>query len=154
MAIHTFHQRQRVHANGAQLWDFFSQPRNLLRLTPPDVGFEMLTPDLAERVYPGMMIAHRLQPLPGLRVTWLTEITHVEAGRRFVDEQRRGPFALWHHEHAFRDLEDGWGEVEDRVTYVLPFGPLGDLVHPLVVRPQLQRLFAHREAALRAIFPG
>lgn len=154
MAIHTFHQRQRVHASGAQLWDFFSQPRNLLRLTPPEVGFEMLTPDLAERVYPGLMIAHRLRPLPGLRVTWLTEITHVEPGRRFVDEQRRGPFALWHHEHVFRDLEAGWGEVEDRVTYVLPFGPLGDLVHPLAVRPQLERLFAHREAALRAIFPG
>ena len=98
------------------------------------------------------MIAFRVRPLLGLPMTWLSEITLVEEGARFIDEQRVGPYAVWHHEHEFHDLGDGCIEVEDRATYVLPFAPLGDVAHRWLVRPQLERIFAFRERAVRERF--
>ena len=128
--------------------------RPLREITPPTLGFEVLTPDLPPSVRPGLMIAYRVRPLCGIPMNWLTEITLVEEGVRFIDEQRVGPYAVWHHEHEFRDLGDGRVEMEDKVTYVLPFGPLGDLVHPLLVKPQLETIFGFREKAVRGLFPG
>lgn len=118
------------------------------------MGFEILTADLTEHVYAGMMIAYRVRPMLGIPMTWLTEITLVEEGVRFIDEQRVGPYAVWHHEHECHDLGDGRTEMIDRVTYVLPFGMLGDLVHPWLVKPQLERIFAFREKAVRELFPN
>lgn len=98
------------------------------------------------------MIAYRVRPLLGLPMTWLSEITLVEPGVRFIDEQRVGPYAVWHHEHEFHDLGDGRIEMEDKATYVLPFAPLGDLAHAWLVEPQLKRIFAYREKAVRELF--
>ncbi len=152
MAVHTLHTKQILRATRQEAWDFFSNPRNLLRITPPELGFEVLTPDLPPRMREGMVIAYRVRPLLGLPMTWLSQITLVEEGVRFIDEQRRGPYAVWHHEHEFHDLGDGRIEMEDRVTYVLPFGPLGDLVHGPLVRPQLEKIFAYREKVVRELF--
>ena len=154
MAVHTLTRKQLIPASREEAWGFFSDPRNLRRITPPGMGFEILTSDLAAHVRAGMMIAYRVRPLFGLPLTWLTEITLVEEGVRFIDEQRIGPYAVWHHEHEFRGLADGRTEMVDRVTYALPFGPLGDLAHPLLVKPQLERIFGFREAAVRDLFPG
>lgn len=154
MAVHTLHTKQIIRAGMEEAWAFFSNPRNLARITPPELGFEVLTPDLPPQVYAGMMIAYRVRPLFGIPMTWLSEITLVEAGVRFIDEQRVGPYAVWHHEHVFHDLGDGRVELEDRATYVLPLAPLGDLAHALLVKPQLDRIFAHREKAVRELFPG
>jgi ligand-binding SRPBCC domain-containing protein len=85
-------------------------------------------------------------------VRWLTEITHVEPGKFFADEQRVGPYRIWHHEHHFTPLDGDRIEMTDRVTYVLPFGPLGDLVHPFLVKPQLAKIFTFREKAVSEIF--
>ena len=152
MPIHTLHRRQILPLSRAEAWTFFSDPRNLARITPPDMGFDVVTPDLPNHIYPGMVIEYRVTPLPGLRMTWLTEITHVKEGESFVDEQRVGPYAIWHHEHHFRDLPDGRMEMEDRVTYVLPFGWLGNIVHPFLVRPQLEKIFAFREKAVKQMW--
>ncbi len=152
MAVHTLHTKQIIRATREQAWAFFSNPRNLAKITPPKMGFEIMTPDLPEKVYAGMMITYRVRPLLGIPMTWLSEITLVEEGVRFIDEQRVGPYAVWHHEHAFHELGDGRIEMEDRATYVLPLGPLGDLVHPWLVKPQLERIFAHREKAVRELF--
>jgi len=154
MPIHTLHTKQVIRATKEQAWDFFSNPRNLAKITPPDMGFDILTPDLPARIYSGLMIQYRVRPLLGIPMTWLTEITDVQEGDYFVDEQRVGPYAIWHHEHWFRDLGDGRIEMEDRVTYVLPMQPFGDLVHPFLVKPQLDRIFGHREKAVRELFPG
>jgi ligand-binding SRPBCC domain-containing protein len=154
MAVHTLHTTQTIRATRQEAWDFFSNPRNLARITPPDLGFEILTPDLPPRMRQGMLITYRVRPLLRLPMTWLSEITLVEEGQRFIDEQRIGPYALWHHEHEFHDLGDGRIQMTDKATYVLPFAPLGDLAHPWLVRPQLQRIFAHREQAVRELFPG
>jgi len=85
---------------------------------------------------------------------WLTEITHVREGEYFADDQLVGPYAVWHHEHWFRQVDPGRIEVEDRVTYVLPLGWLGDLAHARLVGPKLERIFAWREQMVQAVFPG
>ena len=149
--VHIFHSTQIIHAMIERVWDFFSDPRNLAKITPPELDFTILSA-LPERVHPGMMIEYRVRPLLGLAVRWLTEITHVEPGKFFVDEQRVGPYRIWHHEHHFKQLDGGRIEVTDRVTYVLPFGPLGDLIHPFLVKPQLAKIFAFREKAVNEIF--
>lgn len=149
--IHVRASTQVISATLDRAWDFFSDPRNLARITPPELGFTVLT-DLQERVYPGMTIEYRVRPLLGIPVRWLTEITHVEPHRFFVDEQRIGPYRIWHHEHHFKALDGGRVEMTDRVTYVLPFSPLGDLFHSFLVKPQLDRIFAFREKAVNELF--
>ncbi|TLD72502.1 SRPBCC family protein [Phragmitibacter flavus] len=151
MAIHTLSTTQTVKGDLETIWSFFSDPRNLSRITPKEMGFEILS-ELPERMFPGMMIEYRVRPLLGIPMTWLTEITHVEEGRFFVDEQRVGPYAIWHHEHHFRDLGNGLVEMKDRVTYVPPFGILGEMVHPILIRPQLEKIFAHREKTVNEMF--
>jgi len=153
MPIHTLESRQTIQAALGSAWEFFSNPRNLERLTPPDLGFQIITPDLPPRIHPGMMIEYRVRALPGIAMTWLTEITHVREGASFVDEQRVGPYALWHHEHHFTDLGNGRIEIRDRVTYRLPFQPLGELAHRWLVKPRLDTIFAYRELRIRDIFP-
>jgi ligand-binding SRPBCC domain-containing protein len=152
MAVHTLHTKQIIRATRQEAWDFFSNPRNLAKITPPELGFEIISPDLPPSMRAGMMIAYRVRPLLGLPMTWLSEITLVEPGVRFIDEQRVGPYAVWHHEHEFHDLGDGRIEMEDKATYVLPFAPLGDLAHAWLVQPQLKRIFAYREKAVRELF--
>ena len=92
-----------------------------------------------------------LEVAPGVRLQWLTEIRHVRDGRYFVDEQRRGPYALWYHEHRF-EPKDGGVLMTDRVTYALPFGWLGDLVYALWVGRQLHRIFDFRREAVAKVF--
>ena len=104
-------------------WRFFSDPRNLKKITPPAMNF-VIKSALPPAVYPGLMIEYTVAPLLGIPLTWLTEIVQVDAPHRFVDEQRVGPYRIWHHEHFFRALPEGGTEVRDLVTYVPPFGPL------------------------------
>ena len=153
MPIHVLRRTQIVAASREVCWAFFSDPRNLAQLTPAALDFRVLS-DLPPAIYAGMMIEYRVRPLLGVPVTWLTEITHVEAPHRFVDEQRVGPYAVWHHEHFFAEREDGRTEISDVVHYVLPFGWLGDLAHPFVVAPQLGKIFAFREKAVAERFGG
>ncbi|WP_395742338.1 SRPBCC family protein [Prosthecobacter sp.] len=154
MAVHTLFHQQIISAPPGEVWAFFSNPRNLARITPPQFGFSTDEEGLPGAIHAGLMLNHRLRLFFGIPVTWLAEITHVVEGRRFVDEQRVGPYAVWHHEHDFEDLGDGRTRMIDRVTYVLPFGPLGELAHPWLVAPELKRIFAHREQAVQKIFHG
>lgn len=151
VAIHVLRHAQIIPASLEVCWAFFSDPRNLARITPPALDFQVLS-TLPPAIYPGLMIEYRVRPLLGIPVTWLTEITHVEEPRRFVDEQRVGPYAIWHHEHSFTAQEDGRTEIRDVVHYVLPFGWLGNLAHPLLVAPQIAKIFAFRERAVAERF--
>ena len=129
MPVHVLQRTQLVSATLAQAWAFFSDPRNLQRITPASLDFKILS-DLPDRMYAGMMIRYRVRPLLGIPVTWVTEITHVEEGRRFVDEQRVGPYRMWHHEHEFRDVGGGrWRSATRRSPYQLPFSWLAEPVH-------------------------
>ncbi len=151
MPVHTLERTQIIRASLTTAWDFFSSPRNLEKITPPALGFKILS-ELPETMYPGMMIHYRVRPLLGIPVIWVTEITHVEDQRFFVDEQRVGPYRMWHHEHHFRELGDGRIEMHDRVTYQLPFGWLSEPIHALIVKPQLQSIFGYREKVVSEMF--
>jgi ligand-binding SRPBCC domain-containing protein len=152
--IHVLRTTQVVPAPLEACWDFFSDPRNLARITPPGLDFQIVS-EVPAAMHAGLMIEYRVRPLLGLRLRWLTEITHVERPGYFVDEQRVGPYRLWHHEHYFRALEDGRTEMRDVVHYVLPLAPFSEVVHPWLVGPKLRRIFAYREAAVRELFsPG
>ncbi len=153
MAIHTFKKSQIIPASLAQCWNFFSDPHNLSQITPASLDFTVLS-ELPDAVYPGMMIEYRVRPLFGIPVRWLTEITHVEPMTRFVDEQRSGPYRLWHHEHTFTQLDNNRILARDLITYILPFGWLVDLADPLMVRRQLNMIFDYRTKAVARIFGG
>jgi ligand-binding SRPBCC domain-containing protein len=151
MSIHTLQTTQILHTDLATAWEFFSNPQNLSRITPAHLNFKIIS-TLPPRIHPGMMIEYRVHPLLGIPMTWLTEITHVADQHRFVDEQRVGPYRMWHHEHTFRALDSQRVEMTDKVTYIVPFGLLGDLVHPIIVRPQLDQIFRYREKVVTQIF--
>jgi ligand-binding SRPBCC domain-containing protein len=150
VSVHRLHRVQQLDTTVEEAWRFFSDPRNLARITPPSLGFEITFP-LTEGIYPGQIVTYRVRPLFGVPVTWVTEITSVEAPHRFVDEQRVGPYGFWHHQHRLRPVEGGV-EVEDLVHYALPLGPVGVVVDRLLVAPRLRQIFAFRRRVLAATF--
>jgi ligand-binding SRPBCC domain-containing protein len=133
-------------------WAFFSSPKNLGAITPPWLDF-CVTGEVPDEMHAGTILTYTVRPALGLKVRWVTEITHLEAPRFFVDEQRFGPYRFWHHQHRLRPVAGGT-EVEDVVHYALPYGPLGTLVHALAVRRKLEEIFAYRREALARRFGG
>lgn len=150
MTICRLQATQHLAVSVDEAWRFFSDPQNLAALTPPDMHFA-LTSGAPATIYPGLFLTYRLRPLLGLPATWVTEITHVDPGHRFIDEQRIGPYRLWHHEHRFRGVVGGT-EVADDIWYALPAGPIGRLVHQFLVRGRLRRIFAFRRRELARRF--
>jgi len=114
------------------------------------MGFKILT-EVEPKMYPGQIIQYIVTPLLGIPAKWVTEITHVQEGKYFVDEQRFGPYALWHHKHFIQPIAGGV-EMIDIVDYKIPFGWLGQLMHPILVGPKLKEIFTYREQALESIF--
>ncbi len=131
-------------------WAFFSNPQNLAEITPPELHL-VVENELPERMHPGVLICYRVKPLLGIPVHWVTEITHVEEGRLFVDEQRFGPYRFWHHQHHFLPIEGGV-EMRDIIHYKLPLGPFSFLADSFMVSRQLRRIFSYREEALTQRF--
>jgi ligand-binding SRPBCC domain-containing protein len=151
MSIHRYQHKELIKAPLEKVWDFFSRPANLARVTPTKMGLRDVYPHDAEQVYPGMCVVHSVAPLLGIRLIWVTRIVAVAPLERFVDVQASGPFALWHHIHEFRAVE-GATEMNDILYYALPLGPLGDLAHTLFAKKQVAAIFAHRSQAVQQIF--
>lgn len=150
MKIYTLKSKQKLPISLEQAWDFFSDPMNLNTITPDDMGFKTLS-GADRKMYPGQVIQYIVTPLLGIPMKWVTEITHVIDNEYFVDEQRFGPYALWHHKHFFKEIPGGV-EIEDIVDYKLPMGILGQLMHPVLVRPRLEQIFAYRTQKLIELF--
>ena len=151
MATYQIFEELELAASLDEAWDFISSPANLKEITPDYMGFEISSSHLPEKIYPGLMISYHVRPVLGIKMAWLTEITQVREPNYFVDEQRAGPYALWHHEHRLSATEKGVLST-DLVTYRLPAGPLGDLVHRVFVKKQLEEIFRYREIALEKRF--
>jgi ligand-binding SRPBCC domain-containing protein len=147
MAVYQLYEEIELPASLEKVWDFISSPENLKEITPDYMGFVISTPNLPKKIYPGLMISYKVSPLLGIKMNWLTEITQVEEPYYFIDEQRAGPYALWHHEHRLRATEKGV-LMTDLVTYRPPGGPLGDLARRMFIRKQLEGIFCYREEAL------
>lgn len=152
MGVSILERVQRLPISIEEAWDFFSSPLNLRDITPSYMRFQVLSdPKWVGRMYPGQIITYTVRPVLGIPLFWMTEITHVREGEFFVDEQRVGPYALWHHQHHFKPIEGGV-EMTDLVHYRLPLGPLGTLAHALFVRRQLEEIFDYRYQVLEKRF--
>jgi len=148
--LYTLHKKQLLPVSLQEAWDFISNPKNLAVITPDTMGFNTLSGD--ERpMHPGQIIHYTVTPLLGIKLQWVTEITHVIDQSFFVDEQRYGPYKFWHHKHFLREVEGGV-EMEDVIHYKLPMGIFGRLAHPILVKPKLERRFDYRQQKLVEIF--
>ena len=141
MKSHQIIFKQNLPISLDQAWDFFSSPLNLAKITPDDMEFivtSSLQPDT--KMYPGMIITYKVSPLFGIKLNWMTEITQVEEGKYFIDEQRFGPFKFWHHQHHFKAIAGGV-EMTDILTYGLPMGILGDVAHTIMVGNKVKEIY-------------
>ena len=148
--IYTLEAKQFIGIPIAEAWDFFSSPGNLSKITPEHMGF-IITSGAAGKMYTGQIITYKVSPFTGFTTNWVTEITHVSEGCFFVDEQRFGPYSMWHHEHHF-EVQGKGVLMTDRVSYKLPFGFLGRIAHFIFVKKQLRQIFEFREKFLEQAY--
>jgi len=151
MAVYSLKSVQRIPVPVSELWQFFSSPDNLPVLTPSTLAFKVISKHHGASIYQGQLIEYKVSPLLGIPVYWMTEITHVDPFKYFVDEQRYGPYSLWHHQHHFREIEGGV-EMTDIVHYKNPFWVLGDLANVLIVKKKLRDIFSFRYEAVEKKF--
>src|SRR6476620_6131865 len=149
--VHVLERVQRMPISIEKAWDFFSHPKKLFDLTPPELNLKFTNELFGEAMYPGQIVTYNVRPLLGIPLFWMTEITQVNKPHFFVDEQRRGPYSLWHHEHHFKTIAGGV-EMTDLVHYAVPLGFLGGLAHVLFVKKQLEEIFRYRFQKIEIIF--
>jgi ligand-binding SRPBCC domain-containing protein len=150
MKIYRLHKKQNLPISINEAWEFLSSPLNLKTITPDYMSFDILSG--ADRpMYAGQIVQYIVTPILGIKTKWVTEITHVKDKEYFVDEQRFGPYALWHHKHFIKEIEGGV-EMEDIIDYKVPLGLLGQLVQPYLVKPKLEEIFNYRTTKLEELF--
>ncbi len=150
MKIYTKKSKQNLPITLAEAWDFLSNPENLKEITPEYMGF-VIESGADRPMFPGQIIQYIVTPVLGIKTKWVTEITHMLYQQYFVDEQRFGPYALWHHKHFIKEIPGGV-EMEDIIDYKVPLGIIGQLVHPFIVKPKLDEIFEYRRKKLIALF--
>ena len=143
MSFYTLKRIQRLPISLDTAWSFFSSPKNLSQITPAYMKFKITSEFFADKMYPGEIITYTVSPVANIPLNWMTEITHVKDGEYFIDEQRFGPYSLWHHQHHFKVI-DGGIEMTDIVNYKIPFWIFGELAHSLFIKKQLQTIFSYR----------
>jgi len=151
MAFYQLHKTQKVNCSLDEIWEFMSSPRNLKEITPDYMGFDITSKDTPDKMYPGLIITYKVSPLLGIKTNWMTEITQVREKEFFIDEQRIGPYKLWHHQHFVEEIEGGV-IMRDIVTYQPPFGFLGAMMNSLVIRKKLKEIFDYRFKAVEQKF--
>jgi ligand-binding SRPBCC domain-containing protein len=144
MGLNTLTFRQCIPVSIEEAWEFFSDPANLARITPPEMFFRITSGTAGQQIYEGMLITYTLYPFMMLPVQWETEITKVDRPFLFEDRQKSGPYGSWRHRHQFREIPGGI-EMTDRIDYSMPFGVFGDLVNALIVSRRLEEVFAYRK---------
>lgn len=149
--VYSLQTIQKIPISLPEAWDFFSKPSNLKDITPAKLGFEIISKFHGEKMYPGQIIEYTVKPVLGIPLYWMTEITHVKDLQYFVDEQRFGPYSLWHHQHHFKEIQGGV-EMTDIVHYKLPLWILGDIANTLFVTAQLRDIFDYRFSAVEKRF--
>lgn len=149
--MHTLKRVSKLPIDLQTAWNFFSNPKNLKEITPEYMGFNITSAFFKEKMYPGMVITYKVTPLLTIPMRWMTEITQVKENEYFIDEQRVGPYKIWHHQHHFKAIEGGV-EMTDIIDYVIPFGFLGRLLEPIVVQPKLKEIFNFREKRVKELF--
>ena len=150
MKIYTKSSKQNLPITIQEAWEFLSNPKNLKTITPDYMGF-IIESGADRPMFPGQIIEYIVTPVLGIKTKWVTEITHVQELHYFVDEQRFGPYSLWHHKHFLKEIPGGV-EMEDVIHYKIPMGFIGQLVHPILVKPKLDEIFDYRRKKLIDLF--
>lgn len=153
MAFYQFYREQLLNTTIDELWDFISSPQNLKKITPDYMGFDIQSKDLPDKIYEGMIISYLVKPVLGIKTNWVTEITHVKDKAYFVDEQRVGPYSLWHHQHIIEQQGDKV-LMKDIVSYQPPFALLGRIANKLMIENKLNEIFDYRNKILEDLFPS
>ncbi|KAA3645240.1 MAG: hypothetical protein DWP98_11395 [Bacteroidetes bacterium] len=149
--MHVFKTSTRLPISIDEAWAFFSNPKNLKVITPEYMGFDITSQLYNDSMYNGMIITYKVRPVLNIPIRWMTEITHIHDRVFFVDEQRIGPYKIWHHQHHFKAIEGGV-EMTDIIDYVVPFGFIGRFLEPILVRPKLNEIFSFRENKMKELF--
>jgi ligand-binding SRPBCC domain-containing protein len=147
MPFYQLVKTQKLPSTIDEIWNFISSPANLKEITPEHMGFNITSNTGEGKMYPGMIITYKVSPLLGIKLDWMTEITQVEEHKYFVDEQRIGPYAMWHHQHKIEPIEGGV-LMTDIITYQPPLGFLGAIANSLFIKSQLKQIFDYRKIAL------
>ncbi len=150
MKIYRLKTTHNLPISQGEAWDFLSDPINLKLITPDYMDFKIIN-DVSKNMYAGQIIQYIVRPIMGIPIKWITEITHVDRENYFVDEQRFGPYSLWHHKHFLKPIKNGV-EIIDIIDYKMPMGLLGRIVHPILVAPKLKEIFNYRKKVLTEIF--
>jgi len=156
MPAHSIKSVQKMPVSIEKAWDFFSDPAELRKITPGNIGFKVISKHQGNRIYAGQIIEYTVKPLFGISLYWMTEIVHVKEMEYFIDEQRKGPYKLWHHQHHFKAVEGGV-EMTDIVHYKNPVGWFGQLANSLFVKKKLREIFEYRFKKIEEIlgqWPG
>lgn len=150
MKIYTLHKTQKLPISVDEAWEFLSDPKNLKIITPAKMSFDIIS-DADRPIYAGQILQYKVTPMMGIRTKWVSEIKSIVPKKYFVDEQLYGPYSFWHHKHFIREIKDGV-EMEDIIDYKIPLGILGQLIHPLLVKPRLEEIFNYRQKKLVELF--
>jgi len=151
MSFTQIHREQLVKTDINTLWDFMSSPKNLETITPESMMFKITSKNKDEKMYPGMIITYIVSPLLKIKLTWMTEITQVKEKSFFIDEQRLGPYTMWHHQHIFKQTEEGV-LMKDIITYIPPFGIIGKIANFLFIKNKVNQIFNYRNKKIDSLF--
>ena len=151
MGFYQYIVEQKINSEIKEVWDFISSPSNLKKITPEYMGFNITSSNITEKMYPGMIISYKVTPLFGIKTTWVTEITHVKENHYFVDEQRVGPYTMWHHEHILIKIDNGV-LMKDIVSYKPPMGFVGSIANSIIIKRKLKEIFNFRRHSMDKIF--
>lgn len=151
MSFYQFKREQIINTSVDELWDFISTPKNLSRITPPEMEFEIINSEIPKKIYAGLIICYNVKPIFGIKTKWVTEITHLKEKSYFVDEQRVGPYAIWHHQHIISEENNGV-LMQDIISYSPPMFFLGALANHLFIEKKLNQIFDYREKVINSFF--
>lgn len=151
MAAHSIKTVQKIPVSLDQAWAFFSNPSNLQAITPDGMGFKVISKHHGDVMYAGQLIEYTVKPVAGIPLYWMTEITQVKDRTYFIDEQRFGPYSLWHHQHHFKEIPGGV-EMTDIIHYKNPLGILGRIANALFVKNKLKTIFDYRFKKVEEMF--
>lgn len=149
--MHQIRRTQKIPIPVKQAWEFFSKPDNLAKVTPPYMNFKILSRSDAGEMYPGMIITYNVSPLLNIKIKWATEISQIKEYKYFIDNQIKGPYKIWHHEHRFTETNQGL-EMKDILFYEIKYGFLGRLAHKLYIKKRITEIFNYREEKIKELF--
>ena len=150
MILTQLHFEQKINTDLSNLWEFISSPKNLSKITPNYMDFNIKS-KVPEQMYEGLIISYTVKPILGIKLNWVTEITHIKDKNYFVDEQRSGPYKMWHHEHILEETDDGI-IMKDIISYIPPYGIIGLILNKLFIKKQVREIFQYRTKVLDEIF--